>query len=533
MQIARGGQIGRREPEKLEFAAEDATLTAPIEGVTEARIPPGMMGPSGERWVLALVTLTVLMVSATGTILTIALPTVVRHFNASTLSSTWLLLIPSLVSTSLLVVFGRLADNVGRRAMFIGGLALFTATAVAAGFAPNVQVLIGCLAAEAVASSMLLCNTGAIVASIFSGARLNYAMGIYLAGVSVAGLLGPTVGGFMADELGWQWVFWSQAPLGLVCLVIGLFRLRELPERAERDGATDALGALAVAVMLTLLLLGMSLIQSDGIESKRVGLALLGFLIAVPIVVWVERRAKDPIIPLELFRNREFRLANLAGLISVMPRFTAAALIGLYFQSVMGRSAMQAGLEIIPLPVGVTIGSVAASWFAKRMGERSAAVVSSVITVVGLCGLLPAMIYNLGYVAIAVPLVVLGVGIGVFATINSAMIIGRAPDTEVGVVNGVRLTVMTVGGTIATAGGLSIATSALPVDVRAQFYEASLEGENYLQSLNHGFVFAVIAMIAAAVLSALITARIGNRSADDASDPSSEMARSDTGNARL
>jgi Na+/melibiose symporter-like transporter len=277
----------------------------------------------------------------------------------------------------------------------------------------------------------------------------------------------------------------------------------------------------------------MSLIQSDGIESKRVGLALLGFLIAVPIVVWVERRAKDPIIPLELFRNREFRLANLAGLISVMPRFTAAALIGLYFQSVMGRSAMQAGLEIIPLPVGVTIGSVAASWFAKRMGERSAAVVSSVITVVGLCGLLPAMIYNLGYVAIAVPLVVLGVGIGVFATINSAMIIGRAPDTEVGVVNGVRLTVMTVGGTIATAGGLSIATSALPVDVRAQFYEASLEGENYLQSLNHGFVFAVIAMIAAAVLSALITARIGNRSADDASDPSSEMARSDTGNARL
>nr|WP_218680256.1 MFS transporter [Rhodococcus qingshengii] len=476
------------------------------------------MSASAERWVLALVTLTVLMVSATSTILTIALPTVVRHFNASTLSATWLLLVPSLVSTCLLIVFGRVADMLGRQAMFTGGLALFTAAAVAAGFSPNIQILIGLLAVEAVASAMLLCNTGAIVASIFSGPRLNHAMGIYLAGVSVAGLLGPTVGGFMADQLGWRWVFWSQAPLGLICLTIGLFCLRSLPPRTERGGTIDVVGALAIAVTLTLLLLGMSMIQSDGIESGRAGLALLGFLILVPVVVGVERRAKDPIFPFELFRNREFRMANFAALVSVMPRFTAAVLIGLYFQSVTGSSAMEAGLKVIPLPVGVTIGSVAASWFANRMGERSAAIVSSVITVVGLCFLLPAMTNDLGYVAIAVPLVVLGVGIGVFATINSAMIIGRAPDTEVGVVNGVRLTVMTVGGTIATAGGLSVATSALPVEIRAQFYEANLEGTQHLEALNNGFVLAIIAMIGAAILSAVVTARIRNRLTDDVSD---------------
>lgn len=478
---------------------------SPLSG-SGAPVPAESIGRGAERWILALVTLTVLMVSAAGTILTIALPTVVREFDASALAASWMLLISSLISTSLLIICGRLADLLGRRGMFLSGLALFIASATGAGLAPNVEVLLAMLASEAVASSLLLCNTGAIVASIFTGARLHAAMGTYLAGVSVAGLLGPTIGGVMADRLGWEWVFWCQVPLGVVCLLIGMVALRHLPARAERRGTLDVLGATALAIALALFLLGLSMIQSQGLGAWQVWAAMAAFVTSIPVVVWIERRARDPIIPLVLFRSRDFSLANLAGLLSVMPRFTAAVLIGLYFQTVAGDSATQAGLKVVPLAVGVTIGSVTAGRFATRFGERVSAIASSGFTVLGLCGLLAAVELDARYAAIAAPLAVLGVSIGVFATINSSMIIGRAPDSEVGLVNGVRLTVMTVGGAIATAGGLSLATSTLPVGLRAAFYDATLEGRTHLADVKDGFMLAIVAMMIVALLSAAATA---------------------------
>lgn len=460
-----------------------------------------------EGWILALVTLTVLMVSSSGTILSIAVPVVVRQFEASALASTWLLLAPGLVSTVLLVTFGRLADTFGRRTMFQSGLVLFGASAVLIGFAPSVEVVLALLALQAVADAMLLCNTGAIVASVFTGSRLNFAMGIYLAGVSVAQLLGPVLGGVAADGLGWQWIFWIQVPLCVVCVLMGAFLLGKLPPRAPREGRIDLLGAFSILVFLASLLIALSFIQSEGFLHVSVLAGLAVSLAFVPILVWVERRAMDPILPIALFRNAQFRLANLAGLVAVMPRFTAAILVGLYFQVVGGDSPVDAGLKIIPLAIGVTVGSVMASRCARSVGDRRAAVLSVIPTILALLILLPALLYELNYATIVAPLLVLGLGIGVFATLNSAMIIGCAPQSEVGVVNGVRLTVMGIGGSVATAVSLFLATSMLPTDTRSAFYEATLAREQF-DALKAGFVAVFALMVLCSVLSAVLTARI-------------------------
>ncbi|WP_114908086.1 MFS transporter [Ornithinimicrobium murale] len=469
----------------------------------------GVLTPTSraENGILALVTLTVLMVSSSTTILSIAVPVVVRQFEASALASTWLLLAPGLVSTVLLVTFGRLADIFGRRSMFQAGLVLFGVSAVLIGFAPSVEVVLALLALQAVADAMLLCNTGAIVASVFTGARLNFAMGIYLAGVSVAQLLGPVLGGFAAEGLGWRWIFWIQVPLCAVCVVLGLFLLGKLPPREPRAGSIDLLGALAILVFLASLLIALSFVQTEGLGSVSV-LSGTGLAIAVvPVLIWVERRARDPILPIALFRNAQFRLANLAGLVAVMPRFTSAILVGLYFQVAWGDSVIEAGVKIIPLAVGVTIGSVIASRIARRHGDRRTAVLSVVPTIGSLVALLPALLYDLDYIIVAVPLVVLGLGIGVFATLNSAMIIGCAPQSEVGVVNGVRLTVMGMGGSIATAMSLFLATSMLPAEARSSFYEATLDPQHFA-GLKAGFIAVFVLMIVTSALSAVLTARI-------------------------
>ncbi|WP_256838306.1 MFS transporter [Ornithinimicrobium faecis] len=460
-----------------------------------------------ENWILALVTLTVLMVSSSGTILSIAVPVVVRQFEASALASTWLLLAPGLVSTVLLVTFGRLADTFGRRSMFQAGLILFGVSAVLIGFAPSVEVVLALLALQAVADAMLLCNTGAIVASVFTGARLNFAMGIYLAGVSVAQLLGPVLGGFAADVMGWRWIFWIQVPLCVVCVVLGAFLLGKLPPRAPREGRIDLLGAFAILVFLASLLIALSFVQNEGFLHVSVLAGLAVALAVVPVLVWVERRAVDPILPIAMFGNAQFRLANLAGLVAVMPRFTAAILVGLYFQVVMGDSPVDAGLKIIPLAVGVTIGSVVASRCAMALGDRRAAVFSVVPTILALLALLPTLLFELDYATVVAPLLVLGLGIGVFSTLNSAMIIGCAPQSEVGVVNGVRLTVMGIGGSVATAVSLFLATSLLPAHARSSFYEATL-GSEHFDNLKLGFVAVFVMMIVTSALSAVFTARI-------------------------
>ncbi|WP_432984072.1 MFS transporter [Dactylosporangium sp. CA-233914] len=467
--------------------------------------------PAAERWILGLVTMTVLMVSVSSFVLQIALPTVLRHFHSSTLASTWVLLTPSLISTCLLVTCGRVADMFGRRHMFLLGLAVYTGSAVLLGFAPSVWALIGLEAVQAVGAAMLLCNTGAIVASMFNGARLNYAMGVYLAGVSVAQLVGPSLGGFIAEGIGWRWIFWTQVPLGLICLGLGFVHLRRLPPRIERTRAMDYLGAALMSGALLSLLIGMSSVQSNGLVSWQVGAGIAGALALFPLVYVAERRAADPVLPLHLFGNRQFLLANLSGFLNVMPRFTSAVLVGLYFQSVSGDSAMEAGLKIVPLPIGVTLASILTDRIARSLGQRHSATIGSVVMVAGLISLLLSLTGQWSYPSIAVALFVLGVGVGVFSTINSSMIFGESPDHETGAVNGVRLTVMNVGGSIATAGGLAIATSSLPIDLRSKFYQATLKEHQYLDLLHIGFVWAFVVMVAAVMVSGMFTLLIRAR----------------------
>lgn len=452
--------------------------------------------------ILALLTLTLVMVISSTVILNIALPTVVRHFHASPVSSTWLLLAPNLVNACLLIPFGRIADSYGRRRLFLLGLAIFVVSATAAGFAPTIEILILIAVVQAVGAAMLMSNTGALVASVFKGDKLNRAMGIYMVGVSVAQMVGPSIGGLIVAHFSWSWLYWAQTPLTLLCLVLGLIYLRDLPDRTPRPGNLDYAGSIILFLSLGLLLIGISAVQNAGILSWQVFVPAVGAIALVPLLYWIETNAKDPILQFTLLRRRAFIMANLSNLLNVMPRFTTVVLLSLYFQVVRGYSPLETGMLIIPLPVGVTISSLLADKVAAAVGARKGSAAAAGVMFVGVLILMFSVLENWQYPIIAAGLALLGLGAGVFTPLNSVLIINQAPDSEVGTVNAMRLTILNLGASVATATSLSIVAACLPIHARDGFFNASA-GESYLPLLQKGYLIAFVVMAVVTAISAI------------------------------
>jgi len=178
---------------------------------------------------LGLLSITLVISALSGGLLNVSLPVVVRHFDASAVESSWLLLGAMLTTTSLIIMFGRLADMYGRVPIFMGGLVVMTTTSILAGLAPTVQVLIVVRMVQAVGTAMLLAVMAAMLTVSTPAAHLSRFMGVYMSALASASLAGPILGAILADTVGWRWLFWFQAPFGLVCLIWALRTLRPMP----------------------------------------------------------------------------------------------------------------------------------------------------------------------------------------------------------------------------------------------------------------------------------------------------------------
>src|SRR5437868_3012848 len=277
--------------------------------------------------VCSVTSLGLVLIGIAGSTLNVALPVVVRHFSATSLESTAILLAFLLVNTATLVFFGRIADLMGRREVYLAGFALFTAASLAAGLAPNVGFLIAMRVLQAIGSSMILANGTVIITDAFPPDRLSQGMGVYIGTLSVAQLVGPTLGGLIAETWGWQWIFWVNVPAGLLALVWGLLTLRKVARGPRRS--IDALGNALVFAALTALLLALSAAGSNGLDSPVVITGGIVFAVLLPLLVLVERRAEHPVLDPRLFGGRMLTYANLASFCNALARSALILVVAL------------------------------------------------------------------------------------------------------------------------------------------------------------------------------------------------------------
>lgn len=465
--------------------------------------PAPILRPGDERrqmrhaWrTLSVVTMASTLVGLNGSALNVVLPDLVRHFDATPVAASWVLLSFQLAQTALMVIFGRLADIMGRRQMYLMGLAVYTTASLLLGFAPGVWWLIALRVVQAAGAAMIIANSAALVSAAFPRTHLGSGMGMYIASFSVAQLIGPTVGGFLAHDFGWEWVFWFNVPLGVAGLIWGARALR-VAKPVDPDRRIDLPGNILIVVSLCSLLIGLSEATELGWVSPYVIGGIVAFVLLVPLLIWVERRSAAPVIEFGLFTSRPLALGIGAALFNSLARFSVVLIIPLFFQAVNGETPLEAGLRVLPLSLVSMISSIAGGRWTRRIGARTVSTLGCLVTTAGIAVLLVTLGAPTRYVPIAAGLVLVGIGSGAFNPSNTTALLHEIPDTRVGLVNAVRLMMQNVGIVVGTALALTILASPLPVALRQYVFAGTVHdlAGNAIEELVTGYHWALLFLL--------------------------------------
>jgi EmrB/QacA subfamily drug resistance transporter len=453
--------------------------------------------------VLSVTSLGVLLAAANTSTLDVALPVVARHFDASASEASWTLLAYMLVNTVLILAFGRLADIIGRRRLYLIGLATLTAASLACGFAPSIVALAALRGVQAIGAAAIITNTTAQLTDAFPARLLGTALGLNVAVASAAQVIGPVIGGAMASTWGWRAVFWFNVPTGLAGLVWARVSLRR-PLRRPSDERFDVLSAVLSLGMLGGVVIALSEGGALGWTSTPVLVGAALFVVTTPIFVVLQMRRAHPLVDLSLFADRQRSAAYLANFLLALARFAVVLLAALYLQAARGLDPFQAGIRVIPVAVGMMIASPLVGRLVQRFTARILSTGGLVLTGLGLLGLALRLHPATGDAELALWLGLIGVGSGIFMTPNTSSIMSSVEPGRRGIANGIRSMTQNSGYVVSVALSLGIVTSALPPEQKREAYAGTLSrlGPESLNHLTHGYHLALLVLAAITVLGA-------------------------------
>ncbi len=365
------------------------------------------------------------------TIVSVALPTIVGDLGGLNHLS-WVVTSYLLASTVSTPIYGKLGDMYGRKPVFLVAILIFLAGSMLAGLSQTMDQLIGFRAMQGIGAGGLMVGAQAIIADIVPPRERGRYMGLIGSVFAVASVAGPLLGGFLVTSLSWRWVFYVNVPIGIVAVVIVTTRLHlHTPHRQHR---IDYLGATLLSGGVGALILLATWGGTEYAWGSRqiIGLGVVGLALLVAFV-WQERRAAEPILPLQLFRSRIFSVANAMGFTIGMAMFGAIIFIPLFLQIVYGLSAQSSGLRTIPLMAGLLVTAILSGRAISRIGRyRPFPIAGTAILVVGMFLLSLLGVDTPPWVASAY-MVVVGIGLGLVMQVLVLAVQNDARPEEVGV----------------------------------------------------------------------------------------------------
>ncbi len=412
------------------------------------------------RWIaLALLCVAQFMVVLDASIVNVALPTIGTslHFSQDNLS--WVVNAYVLTFGGFLLLGGRMADLLGRRRVFMGGLILFALASLAGGLATNDTQLIAARAVQGLGAAILSPAALSIVTTTFrDGAERNKALGVWGAVAGSGGAAGVLLGGILTSGLGWEWVLWVNVPIGLAAAALAPTLLGE--SRAEGENRTfDVAGAVSVTGGLSVLVYALVDANNAGWGSTQtIGLLALAAVLLVSFVV-IELRSKDPVVPFSIFRSRTITGANVAGLLIGASLFSMFFFISLYMQQVLGYSAIHAGLSYLPLALTIIVAAGIASQLTTRIGFKPVLATGMVFIGAGLLWFSQVSVGGSFLADILGPSLLAAAGLGLVFVSDTIAAVSGVPDREAGLASGLINTSQQVGGALGLAVLSTIANS--------------------------------------------------------------------------
>jgi EmrB/QacA subfamily drug resistance transporter len=463
------------------------------------------------KWtVLSNTTLGTLMSSLDSNIVLISLPTIARELSGTTLLDLlWILMGYTLITAAVLVNFGRLSDMFGRVRLYTYGFAIFTAGSALCSLSQNGPELIGFRLIQGVGAAFLFSNSGAIITDAFPENERGMALGINQVSIVAGSVSGLVLGGLLTYSLGWRSIFYVNIPIGIAATIWAHHNLKELATIKESQ-KLDLAGNVSFAAGIGLILTGITF-YATGTEhlSTVIGMLIAGFIVLL-VFIYFELRIDNPMFDLKLFKIRLFAAGNFAIFLNSLARGAVTFVLVFYLQGpTMRLTPLAAGLFLVPTSVSLSFFGPVSGWFSDKYGARVIATLGLTVSAAGFM-----MLTRLGptttFRDLLIPLILIGSGMGIFASPNRASIMNSCPPPERGIASGMSSTLVNVGNISSLGMAFYVMSLSVPVASLAGIFLGTSNGgatgpwiNSFIDSIHYLFYISTAILLAAVIPSLL------------------------------